>query len=103
MEAWDLLSDPSNPAPAGGAAVSAAQALVGGGSSSSSGNGGGGSAARNRRRKAYAIKVLDKVHILKEKKQKYVNVEKEALSKLIRHPGVVTLYWTFQDRESLCE
>lgn len=53
--------------------------------------------------KIYAIKVLDKVHILKEKKQKYVGVEREALSLLIRHPGVITLYWTFQDRESLCE
>lgn len=51
--------------------------------------------------KAYAVKVLDKVHILKEKKQKYVRVEKEALSLLANTPGVVTLYHTFQDRESL--
>ncbi|PWN36403.1 uncharacterized protein FA14DRAFT_161134 [Meira miltonrushii] len=51
--------------------------------------------------KVYAIKVLDKVHILKEKKQKYVSVEKEALSLLTRHPGVITLFWTFQDRDSL--
>lgn len=53
--------------------------------------------------KVYAIKILDKVHILKQKKQKYVGVEKEALSRLTRHPGVITLYWTFQDQESLCE
>lgn len=51
--------------------------------------------------KAYAVKILDKVHILKEKKQKYVRVEKEALSLLVNTPGVVTLYHTFQDRESL--
>lgn len=51
--------------------------------------------------KVYAVKVLDKVHILKEKKQKYVRVEKEALSLLVNTPGVVTLYHTFQDRESL--
>lgn len=51
--------------------------------------------------KAYAVKVLDKVHILKEKKQKYVRVEKEALSLLVQTPGVITLYHTFQDRESL--
>lgn len=51
--------------------------------------------------KVYAIKVLDKVHILKEKKQKYVSVEKEALSLLTRQPGVITLFWTFQDRDSL--
>ncbi|PWN20468.1 kinase-like protein, partial [Microstroma glucosiphilum] len=52
-------------------------------------------------KRAYAIKVLDKVHILKERKQKYVAVEKEALSLLVRHPGVIRLYWTFQDQESL--
>lgn len=51
--------------------------------------------------KVYAVKVLDKMHILKEKKQKYVGVEREALSLLIRHPGVITLYWTFHDRENL--
>lgn len=51
--------------------------------------------------KAYAIKVLDKVHILKEKKQKYVRIEKQALSLLSHVRGVVTLYHTFQDRESL--
>lgn len=51
--------------------------------------------------KVYAVKVLDKVHILKEKKQKYVRVEKEALSLLVQTPGVITLYHTFQDRESL--
>ncbi|PKI83339.1 non-specific serine/threonine protein kinase [Malassezia vespertilionis] len=49
----------------------------------------------------YAVKVLDKVHILKEKKQKYVRVEKEALSLLHNCPGIVTLYHAFQDRESL--
>ena len=51
--------------------------------------------------KVYAVKVLDKVHILKEKKQKYVRVEKEALSLLVQTPGVIKLYHTFQDRESL--
>lgn len=51
--------------------------------------------------RAYAVKVLDKVHILKEKKQKYVRVEKEALSLLLHRAGIVTLYYTFQDRESL--
>ncbi|KAL1914842.1 uncharacterized protein VTP21DRAFT_7934 [Calcarisporiella thermophila] len=48
----------------------------------------------------YAIKILDKRHILKEKKVKYVNIEKEALSRL-HHPGVVQLYYTFQDQSSL--
>lgn len=52
-------------------------------------------------KQAYAIKMLDKVHILREKKQKYVGIEKEALSLLVHRPGIITLYWTFQDRESL--
>lgn len=52
-------------------------------------------------KRAYAIKMLDKVHILREKKQKYVGIEKEVLSLLVHRPGIITLYWTFQDRESL--
>ncbi|KAF9418402.1 pkb-activating kinase-like protein [Podila epigama] len=48
----------------------------------------------------YAIKVLDKRHIIREKKVKYVNIEKNVLYKL-DHPGVVKLYSTFQDSSSL--
>ncbi|KAI4201311.1 MAG: hypothetical protein LQ350_003349 [Teloschistes chrysophthalmus] len=51
--------------------------------------------------KEYAIKVLDKRHIIKEKKVKYVNVEKDTLNRLTDHPGVVRLYYTFQDESSL--
>ena len=49
----------------------------------------------------YALKVLDKKHIIKERKVKYVNVEKETLARLDRHPGIVRLYWTFHDERSL--
>ena len=49
----------------------------------------------------YAIKVLDKKHIIKEKKVKYVNIEKDTLNKLTEHPGIVRLYYTFQDLQSL--
>ena len=49
----------------------------------------------------YAIKVLDKRHIIKEKKIKYVNIEKDALNRLTDHPGVVRLYYTFQDMSAL--
>ncbi|CAO3668446.1 unnamed protein product [Umbelopsis ramanniana] len=49
---------------------------------------------------SYAIKVLDKFHIIREKKQKYVNIEKLALIRM-NHPGIVSLYWTLQDRNSL--
>lgn len=49
----------------------------------------------------YAIKVLDKRHIIKEKKVKYVNIEKDTLNRLTEHPGIVRLYYTFQDETSL--
>ena len=49
----------------------------------------------------YAIKVLDKRHIIKEKKVKYVNIEKDTLNRLTDHPGIVRLYYTFQDDKQL--
>ncbi|KAF3935873.1 Phototropin-2 [Dactylellina cionopaga] len=49
----------------------------------------------------YAIKVLDKRHIIKEKKVKYVSIEKDTLNRLGDHPGIVRLYYTFQDERSL--
>ena len=49
----------------------------------------------------YAIKVLEKKHIIKEKKIKYVNIEKDTLNRLTEHPGIVRLYYTFQDEASL--
>ncbi len=51
--------------------------------------------------KEYAVKVLDKRHIIKEKKVKYVNIEKDTLNRLTDHPGIVRLYYTFQDERSL--
>lgn len=48
--------------------------------------------------KTYAIKVLSKKHIVKEDKIKYVNIEKTTLHRLgQQHPGIVQLYYTFQD------
>ena len=52
-------------------------------------------------RREYAVKILDKGHIIKEKKVKYVNIEKDALNRLTDHPGVVRLKYTFQDERSL--
>jgi 3-phosphoinositide dependent protein kinase-1 len=49
----------------------------------------------------YAVKVLEKRHIIKEKKIKYVNIEKNTLNRLTDHPGIVRLYYTFQDETSL--
>ncbi|KAF3766369.1 Pkinase-domain-containing protein [Cryphonectria parasitica EP155] len=51
--------------------------------------------------KEYAVKVLEKKHIIKEKKIKYVNIEKNTLNRLTDHPGIVRLYYTFQDETSL--
>lgn len=49
----------------------------------------------------YAIKILDKAHIIKEQKVKYVEIEKLTLNRLGNHPGIIRLYFTFQDRQSL--
>ncbi|KAG4095301.1 Pkinase-domain-containing protein [Neocallimastix lanati (nom. inval.)] len=51
--------------------------------------------------KEFAIKILNKKHIIKEKKVKYVNVEKTVLNKIHNHPLIVKLYYTFQDKYSL--
>jgi serine/threonine protein kinase len=47
------------------------------------------------------VKILDKRHIIKEKKVQYVSREKEVLAK-INHPFFVKLFFTFQDKENLC-
>lgn len=49
----------------------------------------------------YAIKVLDKRHIIKENKVKYVHIEKNTLNRLGDHDGIIRLYYTFQDERSL--
>ncbi|ODQ81724.1 hypothetical protein BABINDRAFT_159972 [Babjeviella inositovora NRRL Y-12698] len=51
--------------------------------------------------KKYAVKTLDKRHIIKEKKVKYVNIEKNALNRLGQRDGIVHLFFTFQDEQSL--
>ncbi|KAI8331405.1 kinase-like domain-containing protein [Chlamydoabsidia padenii] len=50
--------------------------------------------------KQYAIKKLDKAHIVKNDKVKYVMIERDALGRM-NHPGIVKLYWTFRDNKSL--
>jgi 3-phosphoinositide dependent protein kinase-1 len=53
---------------------------------------------------AYAIKVLDKGHLIRNQKMSKALAEKNALVKLgAGHPGIVRLSWTFQDEWSLCE
>lgn len=49
----------------------------------------------------YAIKILNKRHIIKEKKVKYVNIEKNALNRLGNRNGIIGLHYTFQDAASL--
>lgn len=48
----------------------------------------------------YAMKVLSKSHIVKEKKMNYVKVERDAMMRL-RHPNIVRLCLTFQDPGNL--
>lgn len=45
--------------------------------------------------------VLDKKHLVREKKTKYVAVEKDVLQLCAGHTLIVQLYYTFQDSSSL--
>ncbi|PTU16863.1 hypothetical protein P175DRAFT_0512731 [Aspergillus ochraceoroseus IBT 24754] len=49
--------------------------------------------------KEYAIKILDKRHIIKEKKVKYVNIEKDTLNRLTTTPGLFGWYYTSSSDE----
>ena len=86
IKAWDIHALPPAEKAAFTHRASALQAVAGTGTAPP--------LASQHQPAVYAIKVLDKVHILREKKQKYVNVEKEALGLLLHHPGIITLYWT---------
>lgn len=58
----------------------------------------------NQRQHFFAIKICSKEHIIREQKEKYVNVEKLTLLKLASkmiHPGIVNLYYTFHDTYNL--
>ncbi|KAJ2320968.1 3-phosphoinositide dependent protein kinase-1, partial [Coemansia sp. RSA 2681] len=50
--------------------------------------------------RVFAAKILDKRHIIKEKKIKYVNIERDILQAL-HHPFIVRLHYAFQDSQSL--
>ncbi|PIA16411.1 Pkinase-domain-containing protein [Coemansia reversa NRRL 1564] len=50
--------------------------------------------------RVFAAKILDKRHIIKEKKTKYVNIERDILQAL-NHPFIVRLHYAFQDSQSL--
>eukprot|EP01083_Nonionella_stella_P319044 1169101_1 len=49
----------------------------------------------------YAIKVMDKKHIMKNKKIKYVTIEKKVFLATASHPFICHLHFTFQDSYSL--
>ena len=52
----------------------------------------------------YAIKVLDKSHLIRNQKMSTALAEKNALVRLgAGHPGIIRLSWTFHDEWSLCE
>ncbi|XP_069762418.1 3-phosphoinositide-dependent protein kinase 1a isoform X2 [Narcine bancroftii] len=50
--------------------------------------------------KEFAVKILEKRHIIKENKVPYVTRERDIMSRL-DHPFFVKLYFTFQDEEKL--
>ena len=49
----------------------------------------------------FALKIMNKRHIIRESKVKFVKMERMILDQL-DHPGVVRLCFTFQDVHSLC-
>ncbi|EJS42185.1 pkh1p [Saccharomyces arboricola H-6] len=51
--------------------------------------------------KKYAVKVLSKEYLIRQKKVKYVTVEKMALQRLNGTKGIIRLFFTFQDEASL--
>jgi tRNA A-37 threonylcarbamoyl transferase component Bud32 len=50
--------------------------------------------------KQYAMKVMEKRLILKEKKEKFAKTERDILN-LLSHPNIVGMHWCFQDEYSL--
>jgi 3-phosphoinositide dependent protein kinase-1 len=58
--------------------------------------------------RVYAAKIINKEKLTRNKKVKYAIIERDALTKLHKngaggHPGIVKLYWTFQDKYNLCK
>ena len=51
--------------------------------------------------KKYAVKVLNKAYLIKQKKVKYVNIEKNALQRVNNSRFIIKLFFTFQDEASL--
>mmetsp|Transcript_30002 Transcript_30002/g.33499 ORF Transcript_30002/g.33499 Transcript_30002/m.33499 type:complete len:333 (-) Transcript_30002:344-1342(-) len=58
------------------------------------------SAVEKESRRKVAIKVLNKQHVVREKKHKYVKTERDILASTT-HPNIISLYNTFQDKENL--
>jgi serine/threonine protein kinase len=54
----------------------------------------------NNENKEFAVKIVDKKHVLRHQKQKYVMLEKQALSTL-SHSNIIKLFATYQDDDSL--
>ncbi|ETO34675.1 3-phosphoinositide-dependent protein kinase 1 [Reticulomyxa filosa] len=50
----------------------------------------------------FAVKIMDKRHIVKNDKVKYVNIEKKVFLLTNPHPFVCHMHFAFQDNYSLC-
>jgi len=49
----------------------------------------------------FAIKMLEKKHLIKENKVKYATTERDILTKCGNHPNIVKLFYTFKDENHL--
>lgn len=56
----------------------------------------------NQTGREFAIKMLEQKHLIREKKVKYANTERDILTKCGNHPNIVKLYYTFKDENYLC-
>jgi serine/threonine protein kinase len=50
--------------------------------------------------RSYALKVINKARIVREKKVEYIKNERNLIDRL-EHPGIVQLFFTFQDDTQL--
>ena len=53
-------------------------------------------------KKKFAVKIMDKRHIVKNKKEKYVTIEKNVFLKTNKHPFMCHMHFSYQDPYSLC-
>lgn len=51
--------------------------------------------------KLYAVKVLNKAHIIRKREEKHIMSERNILVRSVRHPFLVGLHYSFQTQHKL--